>query len=107
MTDLKQLMQMGQQLQQRMSKMQEDLQHQTVTATAGGGMVTATADGKGDLKEIKLDPTCVDPRDVEMLEDLILAAVTQAQQKSRELMESEMKKAAGGLPMGGLPGLFG
>ena len=106
MTDLKQLMQMGQQLQQRMTKMQEDLQQQTVSATAGGGMVTATADGKGDLKEIKLDPTCVDPRDVEMLEDLILAAVSQAQQKARDLMESEMKKAAGGLPMGGLPGLF-
>ena len=106
MTDLKQLMQMGQQLQQRMAKMQEDLQQQTVSATAGGGMVTATADGKGDLKAIKLDPTCVDPRDVEMLEDLILAAVSQAQQKARDLMESEMKKAAGGLPMGGRPGLF-
>ena len=106
MTDLKQLMQMGQQLQARMAKMQEDLQQQTVTASAGGGMVTATADGKGDLKQIKLDPTCVDPRDVEMLEDLILAAVSQAQQKAKDLMESEMKKAAGGLPMGGLPGLF-
>lgn len=106
MTDLKQLMQMGQQLQARMSKMQEELQQKSVSATAGGGMVTATVDGKGDVKGIKLDPTCVDPRDVEMLEDLIIAAVSQAQQKARDLMESEMKKAAGGLPMGGLPGLF-
>ncbi len=105
MTDMKQLMQMGQQLQAKMAQLQEELQNRTVTATSGGGMVTATADGKGDLKGIKLDPTCVDARDVEMLEDLILAAVSQAQQKAREMQEEETRKAAGGMPFQ-LPGLL-
>ena len=105
MTDLSQLMQMGQQLQARMSKLQESLGKQTISASAGGGMVTVTADGKGDVRRIEIDPTCVDPSDVEMLEDLVLAAVNQAQAKAKELYESEMKKATGGLPMN-LPGLF-
>lgn len=105
MTDLSQLMQMGQQLQQRMSKLQESLDKQSISASAGGGMVTVTADGKGEVRKIQIDPTCVDPTDVEMLEDLVLAAVNQAQAKAKELYESEMKKATGGLPMN-LPGLF-
>lgn len=105
MTDLQQLMQMGQQLQARMSKLQESLDGQSVTATAGGGMVTVTADGKGEVRSIKIDPTCVDPEDVEMLEDLVLAAVNQAQTKARELYDAEMRKATGGLPMN-LPGLL-
>lgn len=105
MTNIEQLMQMGQQLQARMSKLQESLDKQTVTATSGGGMVTVTADGKGEVKQIKIDPACVDARDVEMLEDLVLAAVNQAQARAREAYESEMRKATGGLPMQ-LPGLF-
>ncbi len=105
MTNLQQLMQMGQQLQARMSQLQESLERQAVTATAGGGMVTVTADGKGEVKKVKIDPTCVDPADVEMLEDLVLAAVNQAQTKAKELYEAEMKKATGGLPLQ-LPGLF-
>jgi hypothetical protein len=105
MTNLQQLMQMGQQLQARMSQLQESLDRQSVTATSGGGMVTVTADGKGEVKKVKIDPTCVDPADVEMLEDLVLAAVNQAQTKARQLYEEEMKKATGGLPIS-LPGLF-
>jgi DNA-binding YbaB/EbfC family protein len=105
MTNLEQLMQMGQQLQARMTKLQESLDKQTVTATSGGGMVTVTADGKGEVRQVKIDPACVDPRDVEMLEDLVLAAVNQAQARAKELYESEMRKATGGLPMQ-LPGLF-
>jgi len=104
MTDLSQLMQMGQQLQARMTKMQESLDQQTVTTSSGGGMVEVTADGKGEVKKIKIDPACVDPRDVEMLEDLVLAAVNQAQTKAREVYEQEMRKAAGGLPFP-LPGM--
>ena len=104
MTDLSQLMQMGQQLQARMSKLQESLDHQTVTTSSGGGMVEVTADGKGEVKKIKIDPACVDPEDVEMLEDLVLAAVNQAQAKAREVYEQEMRKAAGGLPFP-LPGM--
>ena len=103
--DMNKIMEMGQQLQARMAKMQEEMEQASVTATAGGGMVTATANGKGDITGIKLDPACVDPRDIEMLEDLIVAAVSQAQQKAREHQEAEMRKVTGGLPMG-LPGMF-
>ena len=105
MTNLEQLMQMGQQLQARMTQLQESLDKQTVTATSGGGMVTVTADGKGEVRQVKIDPACVDSRDVEMLEDLVLAAVNQAQTRAKELYEAEMRKATGGLPMQ-LPGLF-
>jgi hypothetical protein len=104
MTDIQQLMRMGQQLQAKVSQLQETLDKQTVTASAGGGMVTVTADGKGDVRKLTIDPACVDPNDVEMLEDLVLAAVNQAQAKARELYEAEMKKATGGLPIQ-LPGL--
>ena len=103
--NLQQLMQMGQQLQARMSKIQETLDGQKISASSGGGMVTATVDGKGQVRKVDIDPTCVDPDDVEMLEDLVLAAVSQAQTKAREVYEEEMKKATGGLPMN-LPGLF-
>lgn len=105
MTNLEQIMQMGQQLQARMSKLQESLDKQTVTATSGGGMVTVTTDGKGEVRKVQIDPACVDARDVEMLEDLVLAAVNQAQSRAKELYEAEMRKATGGLPMQ-LPGLF-
>ena len=107
--NIQQIMQLGQQLQAKMTKLQESLDQQKVSATSGGGMVTATVDGKGQIKQVKIDPTCVDPRDVEMLEDLVLAAVSEAQGKARKLLEEEMKKATGGLPLGlpGLPGLPG
>ena len=105
MNNLQQLMQMGQQLQARITKLQDSLRSQKITASSGGGMVNATVDGKGDVKEIRLDPACVDRDDIEMLEDLIVAAVSQAQAKARQQYEEEMKKAAGGLPMQ-IPGLF-
>ena len=104
--NLQQIMQLGQQLQAKMAKLQEDLDQQKISASSGGGMVTVTVDGKGTAKQVKIDPTCVDPQDVEMLEDLVLAAVSEAQAKAREHYETEMKKATGGLPMG-LPGLSG
>ena len=105
MTDLQQLMQMGQQLQAKMAQMQEELAQKQISASAGGGMVTATVDGKGQISKIQIDPTVVDPADVEMLEDLVIAAVTEAQGKAAREYEAEMRKAAGGLPMQ-LPGLF-
>ena len=105
MDNLQQLMQMGQQLQARISEIQQKLDAQELSASAGGGMVTATVDGKGEVKRIQIDPTVVDPSDVEMLEDLVLAAVSEAQKKARASYEEEMKKATGGLPMQ-LPGLF-
>jgi DNA-binding YbaB/EbfC family protein len=70
-------------------------------------MVTVTVDGKGGIKEVKIDPTCVDPDDVEMLEDLVLAAVSEAQSKAEKHYEEEMKKVSGGMPnLPGLPNLF-
>lgn len=103
--NLQQLMQMGQQLQARIAEIQSNLDSQEVTATSGGGMVTVSVDGKGAVKRISIEPTVVDPRDVEMLEDLVLAAVAEAQKKARTLYEEEMRKAAGGLPVQ-IPGLF-
>lgn len=103
--NLQQLMQMGQQLQARMTQIQESLDTREVTASSGGGMVTVTADGKGTIKKVSIEPTVVDPRDVEMLEDLVLAAVAEAQKKARSLYEEEMRKVAGGLPIQ-IPGLF-
>jgi DNA-binding YbaB/EbfC family protein len=108
MTDLQQLMRLSQQLQSRMTELQQSLESASLTATSGGGMVTVTVDGKGQVKRVQIDPTCVDPRDVEMLEDLVLAAITEAQSKAQSTYEQEMRKATGGLPMGipGLPNLF-
>ncbi len=105
MTDIQQIMQLGQQLQSRIAKLQAELEAQTISASSGGGMVTVTVDGKGEVKSVVIDPTVVDPADVEMLEDLVLAAVSEAQAKARARYDEEMRKAAGGLPMH-LPGLF-
>ena len=105
MTDIQQLMQMGQQLQARMAQLQEELSTREISASAGGGMVTATVDGKGTVTRLVIEPTVVDPRDVEMLEDLVLAAITEAQGKAQGQYEEDMRKAAGGMPIQ-LPGLF-
>jgi nucleoid-associated protein EbfC len=107
MNNLQQLIQMGQQMQSRMSKLQETLGDQEVRASAGGGMVTVTVNGKGEVQKIAIDPTVVDPGDVEMLEDLVLAAISEAQSKARGLYEEEIQKVTGGfqLPMQ-IPGLF-
>ncbi len=104
---MQQLMQLSTQLQTRMAEMQEKLAKQTHAQTSGGGLVEATVDGKGSLVGLRIDATAVDPEEVEMLEDLILAAVSQAQRRSREAMESEMKQATGGLGMPGLGSLLG
>jgi len=105
--NMQELLKMGQQMQSQMSEIQENLDNEEVKASSGGGMVTATVDGKGGIKEISIDPTVVDPDDVEMLEDLVLAAVSEAQNKAREHYEAEMKRMTGGLPFPmKLPGLF-
>ena len=105
MNNLQQLIQMGQQLQAKVAEIQERLDAQEVESSAGGGMVKATVDGKGTIKGLRIDPAVVDPEDVEMLEDLVLAAVSESQKKARAMYEEEMRKATGGLPMQ-LPGLF-
>ena len=87
-----------QQAQGRAQQMQEELQNMTVTAASGGGMVTVTADGRGVVRKIQIDKTVVNPDDVEMLEDLIVVAVGEAQKKAAELAQEEMRKLTGGLP---------
>lgn len=95
--DLSNVMKQVQKLQESMVKAQEELGQKRVEGSAGGGMVTVVANGKQEVLEIKLDPEVVDPDDVEMLEDLLVAAVNQARQRAKELAEEEMGKLTGGL----------
>jgi DNA-binding YbaB/EbfC family protein len=97
------MMKQAQKLQSKMMKMQEKLAEQTVETTAGGGMITVVANGKQQIVSISIEKEVVDPDDVEMLEDLILAAVNDALTKSQEMVSSEMSKLTGGL---NIPGLF-
>lgn len=107
MKNMQQLMQLSSQLQSRMTEMQEKLARQSFAETSGGGLVEATVDGKGSLVGLKIDEAAIEGDDVEMLEDLVLAAVSQAQRRASEAMEAEMKQAAGGLGMPGLGSLLG
>lgn len=99
MADFMKMLQQAQQMQGKLQQMQQELDARTVTATSGGGMVTVTADGKGQVRTVKIDPTVVNPSDVEMLEDLVLVAVGEAQKKAAELAQEEMQKLTGGLSL--------
>jgi DNA-binding YbaB/EbfC family protein len=85
MADLSQLFQLGQQVQGRLTQMQTELAERSVAGSAGGGMVKVTADGRGQIRAIEIDPAAATGGDVEMLEDLVLAAVSDAQRKAEEL----------------------
>ena len=98
-------MKMGQQRQEKVQELQDTLESEQIQASAGGGMVTARVTGKGDLVSLSIEPEAVDPEDVEMLEDLVVAAVAEAQSRARAFSEERMRGAAGGLPVQ-LPGLF-
>ena len=100
MADIMKLLQQAQQMQGRLQQIQDELQQRTVSASAGGGMVTVNADGKGQIRSIKIDPSVVNPSDVEMLEDLILVALTDVQRRASAMAQEEMGKLTGGL---GLP----
>jgi hypothetical protein len=97
MADFMKILQQAQEMQGKFQKVQEELQQQTVTASAGGGMVTAEANGQGTIRSIKIDPSVVDKADVEMLEDLVLVAVTEVQKKAQAAAQAEMGKLTGGL----------
>jgi hypothetical protein len=97
--DFKELLKQAGQLQERIKVIQEQLSRKTVSADTGGGMVTVTVNGRQEIVSIKLDPLCVDPRDIPMLEDLILTAVNQGMRRSRELAAEEMKQVTGGIPL--------
>jgi nucleoid-associated protein EbfC len=103
--DFNKMMEQVQQMQAQMQQAQEELKNETVQATAGGGMVTVTASGDGEIKEIKIDPKAIDPDDPEMLEDMVLAAVNEALRSANGLIQSKMGPAMGGLHDLGLPGL--
>ncbi|MCK4232897.1 YbaB/EbfC family nucleoid-associated protein [candidate division WOR-3 bacterium] len=96
------LMKQAQEFQKKMKKIQDELKDKTVEASSGGGMVTVTANGQQEILSIKIEPEVVNPDDVEMLEDLILAAVNEAKKKAEELAKNEMKKVTGGLNIPGL-----
>ncbi len=95
-------------LQDKMARVQEELAGKTVEASAGGGMVTAVFNGRQELLSLKIEPQVVDPEDIDMLQDLVVAAVNDGLRKSQELMTAEMGKIAGGLNIPGLklPGMF-
>jgi DNA-binding YbaB/EbfC family protein len=103
--DFNKMMEQVQQMQTQMQQAQEELKNETVQATAGGGMVTVTATGSGEIKAITIDPKAIDPDDPELLADMILAAVNEALRSSQSLMESKLGPALGGLHGMGLPGL--
>jgi len=96
------LMKQAQQMQKRMLDIQEDLATRTVEATVGGGMVTAVVNGQQELMSLTISPEVVDPDDIEMLEDLIVAAVNEARHQAQELMTQEMSKLTGGVKIPGL-----
>jgi DNA-binding YbaB/EbfC family protein len=101
---LNNLMKQAQQMQERVKKLQEEAANKTVEASSGGGMITVQANGRQEVLSIKIDKSVVDPGDVEMLQDLITAAVNEAIRKSQDLMKDEMGRltASMGLP----PGMF-
>ncbi|MEV6811631.1 YbaB/EbfC family nucleoid-associated protein [Micromonospora sp. NPDC051296] len=101
---MQQMLKQAQKMQQQIAKAQAELAEAEVTGTAGGGLVTATVSGAGEVKSIKIDPKVVDPDDVETLEDLVVAALHNATQAAQELTEQKMGPVAGGMGGLGLPG---
>jgi DNA-binding YbaB/EbfC family protein len=101
--NIQKMMKEAQKMQERLAQAQQDLAAETVEASAGGGKVTVTVTGSGDITALKISPDVVDPQDVEMLEDLVLSGVREAQEAARKLQADRMGQVTGGL--GGLPGL--
>ena len=100
--NMQNMMRQAQQMQLKMQKMQEELEQREVTAQAGGGVVSVTVTGKKVVKSITIKPEAVDPDDVEMLEDLVCAAVNEALNQAEEMMQSELSKITGGMNLGGM-----
>jgi DNA-binding YbaB/EbfC family protein len=100
--DMNQLLQQAQRMQAQMAQAQEELAKEIVEASAGGGMVTVKATGAGEITEVAIDPTAIDPDDPELLQDLVLAAVNEALRSAQALAQSKLGGSLGSL---GLPGL--
>ena len=101
--DMKKMMKQAQKMQRDAAAAQQEIAAMTFEASAGGGMVKATATGEMAITDITIDPAAVDPEDVEMLQDLVISAVNEALRQADEAMENSMKSATGGL---NIPGLF-
>jgi len=101
--NMNKMMKQVQEMQKKMVEMQEELKNKTVEATAGGGVVKVVANGHNEVLSINIKPEAVDPEDVEMLQDLVVAAVNEALRKAQEMMAQEMGKVTGGM---NIPGLF-
>lgn len=99
------IMKQVQKMQAEMVKVQEGLKDKTVEASAGGGAVTVVANGHQEITKVIISPEAVDPEDVSMLEDMVMAAVNEAIRKSQELAASELEKVTGGLNLSGIPGM--
>jgi len=97
------MMKQVQQMQEKMKELKDELAERTVEATAGGGMVKATATGGQEIVSISIDPAVIDPDDIDMLEDLVVAAVNEALRQAEDMVKEEMSKITGGL---NIPGLF-
>lgn len=102
MKNMGKLMKQAQQLQSKMTKLQEEMAEKTIEATAGGGMVKVVANGKQQVVSIRIEKEVVDPDDVEMLQDLILAAVNDALARAQEMVSQEMSKLTGGMNIPGM-----
>jgi DNA-binding YbaB/EbfC family protein len=100
--NMQNMMRQAQQMQQKMQQLQEEVEQREVEASAGGGVVRVVATGKKNIKSIEIKPEAVDPDDVEMLEDLVMAAVNEALSKADAMMQEEMGKITGGMNLGGL-----
>ncbi len=99
---LGQMMKQAQKMQAQILKIQEEMGERTVEASSGGGMVTVTANGKQEVLSIRIEPEVVDPEDVDMLQDLVTAAVNEALKKAQEMVSEEMAKVTGGMQLPGL-----
>ena len=99
MADVMGMMKQAAQLQTKMQELQAELDQMTIEGTAGGGMVTVTLTGKGDLKGVKLDDSLIKPGEKEILEDLLVAAHADAKRKSEAVLQDKMKTLTGGLPL--------
>lgn len=102
--DMRQLMKQAQQMQEQLAAAQEELASLTFEGTAGGGVVTATVSGAQELQSVAIDPSVVDPEDVEMLQDLVVAAVNQAMKNAAEAAGDQLGGLTGGMDLGGLLG---
>ena len=103
MQNMNNIMKQAKKIQERIAKIQEEMEKRTVEATAGGGMVSVVIKGKNELLSLKIEKEVVNPDDIDMLQDLIMAAVNEGMRKAQEMVSSEMAKVTGGF---NIPGMF-